>query len=404
MRVISFPDNLTIWQKELLEGVGNNYREQEDPILVIAPRQCYKSSTIALLLIKSSLELVGDSVYISLTLGQSRSQLADTVKFLDGSRTIKRVNYQTLELTFVNGSRIYFRSAEQKDSLRGLTAENILVFDEACWMNEDFILTALPLRRVKRALTIYISSPFIAEGFIWNLYNDSSTRLYDWSKYINLIYTKEELAKLKEQYTPMRYLTEILGRWAPPNNGLLFNNIKDSIREREFPNNQIFIGIDCSSAIDGDNTVVSAFNQDREQIALFANNTLRPVDRVKWIADKIKEISKLGSINKIIVEKNSMGDTYIDLLKKEISFPITGWTTSASSKRDYIENMQKLLEQKRVKFLNDPLFIKELQCFEAKIKDNKITYSGKNCTDDRVLASSFALYAIEKNLGKYNLS
>lgn len=46
-------------------------------------------------------------------------------------------------------------------------------------MDTDFILTALPLRRVKKALTIYISSPFVAEGMIWDLYNDPNTRLFD---------------------------------------------------------------------------------------------------------------------------------------------------------------------------------------------------------------------------------
>ena len=117
-------------------------------------------------MIKASLELIGDSVYISLTLQQSRAQMQDIIKFLEGSRLIKQANYQTMELTFVNGSRIYFRSAQQKDSLRGLTAENMLVLDECCWFDPDFIMTALPLRRVKKALTIYISSPFTAEGYV----------------------------------------------------------------------------------------------------------------------------------------------------------------------------------------------------------------------------------------------
>lgn len=135
MKTIVFPNNLTIWQREFLTEIGSGekaFRNQTDPVLVIAPRQCFKSSTVALLMIKASLELVGDSVYISLTLQQSRAQLQDIIKFLEGSNLVKQANYQTMELTFVNGSRIYFRSAQQKDSLRGLTAENLLVMDECC--------------------------------------------------------------------------------------------------------------------------------------------------------------------------------------------------------------------------------------------------------------------------------
>jgi len=130
-------------------------------------------------MIKASLELIGDGVYIAPTLQQSRSQMQDVVKMLNGSNLIKQANYQTLELGFVNESRIFFRSGQQKDSLRGLTAENFLVFDECCFLDPDFIMTALPLRRVKKALTIYISSPLTAEGYIWDLYNNPNTIVYD---------------------------------------------------------------------------------------------------------------------------------------------------------------------------------------------------------------------------------
>lgn len=115
-------------------------------------------------MIKASAQLVGDGVYIAPTLQQSRSQMQDITKLL--STAVSQANYQTLELTLINGSRIFFRSGQQKDSLRGLTAENFLIFDECCFLDPDFIQTALPLRRVKKALTIYISTPLTAEGFI----------------------------------------------------------------------------------------------------------------------------------------------------------------------------------------------------------------------------------------------
>ena len=407
MKTIIFPNNLTCWQKEFLTAIGSGesaFRGQINPVLVISPRQCFKSSTIALLMIKASLELVGDSVYISLTIQQARSQMQDTERLMSGSGVIKSINYQTLELSFINGSRIFFRSANQKDSLRGLTAENCLCLDECCWMDTDFILTALPLRRVKKALTIYISSPFVAEGMIWDLYNDPNTRLFDWSKYIDLIYTKEELEALKKRYTPFRYLTEILGRWAPSGSGLYFRKIKEAILTEEASKESIWIGVDCSSSENGDLTVVSAFNEKNEQVALFTENQLSPVDRIKWIADRIRFISKSGNIRQITVETNSMGMTYKDLLQRELNTKITGWVTSNKSKRDIIEHLQQLLENEQVKFLNDSGMIRELQSFECTIhKNGLITYSGKNCTDDRVMASAIALWSIKKSFGNYNI-
>ena len=398
--VIKFPDNLTVWQKEIINDIGSNYRNQDNPILIIAPRQCFKSSTVALLMIKASLELIGDSVYISLTLQQSRAQMQDIIKFLEGSRLIKQANYQTMELTFVNGSRIYFRSAQQKDSLRGLTAENMLVLDECCWFDPDFIMTALPLRRVKKALTIYISSPFTAEGYVWDLYNNPSTRVYNWSKYVPLIYSKEELERLKSIYSPMRYLTEILGEFAPANQGLLFTNIKDCIGEYSNKDN-LQIGVDCSSSEGGDYTAISIFNRDYEMVDILYDNTKSPVERVNWIA----QIANSYKVSKITVETNNMGATYIDMLKRLTKIPIKEWNTSNKSKRDIIEFMQTLFEQKKIKILNNPELIKELQCFQATVHQNgTITYAGKNAKDDLVMATAIALYSIKNNLGTYNIS
>ena len=397
---IKLPDNLTVWQKELLTDVTKlGFRNQNKDILVIAPRQCYKSSTAALLMIKASLELIGDGVYIAPTLQQSRSQMQDVVKMLNGSNLIKQANYQTLELGFVNNSRIFFRSGQQKDSLRGLTAENFLVLDECCFLDPDFIMTALPLRRVKKALTIYISSPLTAEGYIWDLFNNKNTIVYDWSQYVNLIYSLEELSRLKEQYSPMRYMTEILGQFAPAGQGLLFNNITDAVGEPTHRNGLV-IGVDCSSSVGGDYTAVTVMNRDYEMIDFQYNNQLEPVERVKWIADIVNKYKP----NKVVVEGNSIGKAYIDLLKKYTKIPITEWTTTNSSKRDIVEWLQILFEQRRIKILNNKELIRELQAFQAIYKGNLVTYGGKNCPDDAVLSLAITCYAIKKNLGTYRIS
>lgn len=99
-----------------------------------------------------------------------------------------------------------------------------------------------------------------------------------------------------------------------------------------------------------------------------------------------------------------MGATYKDLLQRELNTKITGWVTSNKSKRDIIEHLQQLLENEQVKFLNDSGMIRELQAFQCTIHPNGlITYQGKNCTDDRVMASAIALWSIKKSFGNYNI-
>lgn len=397
---IKLPKNLTKWQKELINDVGTGFREQDRDLLIIAPRQSFKSSTVALIQIIGSLTYKGDGVYIAPTLQQSRSQMADIASLLAGSNLITQINYQTLELTFKNGSRIYFRSGQQKDSLRGLTAENFLILDEVAFISEDFIYTALPLRRVKKALTIFISTPLTTEGFFWRKYNDPNTRVYDWSKYINLIYSEDDLKRLKEQYSPFRYTTEILGQFAPSGQGLLFTNLNNCIGEASNKDN-VVIGIDCSSALDGDFTAVTVINDSFEIVDIYFDNQKTPSERLMWLSNIINSYE---SVKRVVIENNNMGGTIIDFLKKRVKFPITSWTTTNKSKNEIITTLQLALENKEITLINNPELIKELQCFQATIKGNTVTYAGKNAKDDLVMSTAIAYYSLKKSFGTYSLA
>ena len=49
--------------------------------------------------------------------------------------------------------------------------------------------------------------------------------------------------------------------------------------------------------------------------------------------------------------------------------------------------------------------IRELQSFQCTVHPNGLlTFAGKNCTDDRIMATAIALYSIKSNLGTYNIS
>ena len=67
--------------------------------------------------------------------------------------------------------------------------------------------------------------------------------------------------------------------------------------------------------------------------------------------------------------------------------------------------IRQLLENEQVKFLNDSGMIREFQSFQCTVHPNGLlTFAGKNCTDDRIMATAIALYSIKSNLGTYNIS
>ena len=401
MKTIYLP-KLYKWQQSVFEYLNCEYGSNKRVVIKSFRQGSGKTFLTEILLISFALKKKCDSIFITPVLKQAAQTFNDiTTSCKD---LIKSANRSSYEITFCNDSRIFFRSAESDDSIRGLTCSGIMICDETAFIKDTCIYKALRLVKVQKAPSVWVSTPLVSEGFFWSACNSTDWKLFDWSVYVNECFTEEELDFYKRTYSPQAYQTEILGNFIASGSGLYFRKIKEAILTEEASKESVWIGIDCSSSENGDLTVVSAFNEKNEQIALFTENQLSPVDRIKWIADRIRFISKSGNIRQITVETNSMGMTYKDLLQRELNTKITGWVTTNKSKRYIIENLQQLLENEQVKFLNDSGMIRELQSFECTVHPNGlITYSGKNCTDDRVLASAIALWSIKKSLGNYNI-
>lgn len=115
----------------------------------------------------------------------------------------------------------------------------------------------------------------------------------------------------------MRYLTEILGQFAPANQGLLFTNIKDCVGEYSHKDG-LQMAVDCSSSEGGDYTAISIFNRDYEMVDVLYDNTKKPTERVEWVA----KIANSYNVSRITVEKNNMGGLFISMLKKLTNIPI----------------------------------------------------------------------------------
>lgn len=401
MKTIYLP-KLYKWQQSVFEYLNCEYGSNKRVVIKSFRQGSGKTFLTEILLISFALKKKCDSIFITPVLKQAAQTFNDiTTSCKD---LIKSANRSSYEITFCNDSRIFFRSAESDDSIRGLTCSGIMICDEASFIKDTFIYKALPLVKVHKAPIVLVSTPLVSEGFFWSACNSTDWKLFDWSVYVNECFTEEELDFYKRTYSPQAYQTEILGNFIASGSGLYFRKIKEAILTEEASKENVWIGVDCSSSENGDLTVISAFNEKNEQVALFTENQLSPVDRIKWIADRIRFISKSGTIRQITVETNSMGATYKDLLQRELNTKITGWVTSNSSKRNIIEHLQQLLENEQVKFLNDSGMIRELQSFECTIhKNGLITYQGKNSTDDRVMASAIALWSIKKSFGNYNI-
>ena len=105
--------------------------------VIAAGRRCGKSRLAAVTLLIKALEAPEGSavLYVSPTLGQSRQIIWDLLLDL-GRPVVKAAHVNNMDITLVNGRKIYVRGADNPDTLRGLSLY-YAVLDEAAFIKPD---------------------------------------------------------------------------------------------------------------------------------------------------------------------------------------------------------------------------------------------------------------------------
>ncbi|MBR0321153.1 MAG: hypothetical protein IIX08_02050, partial [Bacteroidales bacterium] len=178
--------------------------------------------------------------------------------------------------------------------------------------------------------------------------------------------------------------------------------------------NEIFLGIDFGTGKLGDYSAVSGFDASGRQVFLEYTNTLSPSEQIDWIADIILNKLDPKKIKKIFAESNSIGNVYIDLLRKKVedklgnNVKIEEFTTTNDSKREIIEYLISRIGDESVKLFDDNEQYREFSMYMMEITPSgKVTYNAQlGAHDDCVMASAIALYGIKKleKTGKYSVS
>lgn len=400
---------LTGYQSEVWNWLGD-CRGTGKVAVIKSVRQSGKSFLCQMLLIAMSFQHKGISAIFEPTLSQARNQFKQICSFFEGSDLIKNANASLLEIEFVNGSQILFKSTEQSN--RGFTVTNVLILDECAYLKDDEIYTILPMVNAHNAPIVIASTPFIAEGYYYEMFNkglegNARVKSFDWStnKEVERFLTPERKAFYKQTMSRAKYQTEVLGQFLN-DEGLLFQNLSNCVGQYA-AGNYAYIGIDFGTGSEADYTVISAFNERGEQFLLERVNNLAPMKQVDWLSSIINELSKTTKIRQILAEENSIGKVYIDALRAKINIQITNWTTSNSSKQDLVTKMQIALENEYVHLLQDEALLNEMRRYEAEVnpKTKKISYNGKGANDDMVIATMLSYYSYQQKTfnNSYNL-
>lgn len=399
------------YQSDVIKGI---LKYPHDIHICKSKRQVGKSITVETVLMYFAINKCNScSIAISPTLNQGRKLFREVKRALQGTPLFESANSSTLEVWLTNGSSIKFKSGEQEDALRGETVSGILCIDEAVYIKDEVIYNTFPFVDVHKAPILLTSTPKFRTGVFYDFYQnglnfENGFHSYDICNYdTSALLSPERLEMYRKTVAPQIFKSEYLGQFIDAIS-TVFGDVEKLCGTTIHPSQRV-MGIDWSNgAMDKggnpDETAIAVLNENRELEYIDAFSDKEVNETIEYIIRKIREYD----VKKIVVEMNSMGSTYVNLLKNRITQSgmrcqvIEFWTTN-DTKREIIENLQVHCLNGTIQLIkNNKLLLEMVSYMSEKTPTGKITYNGsQGVHDDMVIALSLAFWGLKK--GTYNI-
>lgn len=391
------------WQSEVIKGVFKNWKSSIH--IVKSKRQCGKSIMLENIVLKTAIDKPNSISFImSPTFNQSRKIYKELTKAIQDTFIFDGKNNSLLEIYLCNGSEIHFASAEQRDGLRGNTVSGILAIDEGCFISDDIFYEVTPWVNAYKAPIIVTSSPKYKTGFFYDLFllgltdNGQHVYSYDFCNYdTSCLLTPQILERYRKALPKDVFQSEYLGEFVDGDGGVFgnFEHLMGGPIEEGLP---LFMGIDWSTGTDNDETAISIFNSKKQQVALFHFNDKDATETIEYILQLIL----LYKPKQILVEKNSIGQVFYDLLKKgiqdkHIQTQLTAFVTSNTSKERLIQDLQVAIQNSEVQFVKDDDLKLQLTMYAAELTGSgKRAYNAPNGYHDDLIIATLLSYSLTK--------
>lgn len=394
---INFPE-IEKWQKDVINYYVDNPSGRI--IVVKSLRQTGKSFLAKYLLVYAALSDVNVSLSVSPVLSQSRKLYKEICDF--AQPLVKYSNGSTYEITFLNGSKVLFRSAEQGNTIRGITTSGICIIDEAAYIQDDVMYSIImPTTTVYNADIFVFSTPRNKQGFFYDFYvqglNDSKIKSFNWSAYDTSKYLPSETRELYRRQMPKQaFKCEILGEFAD-GDGQVFSNFKSCVYNNKIDKNQpIYMGVDPAANVGNDDTSITIGQLSNNIIIIdeiITFNDKSANDTIQYIVQLLNKYK--GSEIYLKMEKQSIGNVYFSLLqdeldKNDIDATISTFNTTNKSKDKIIKQLMVLFERNMIEIPDDKKLLNELEAYEAKLSPSGcMVYNARiGCKDDMIMSTA----------------
>ena len=383
----------TIAQKGFIDLVLNSDAKY---YTLVSSRQAGKTMLGMNLLLYFSINNPGSKVaFISPTYMQVRKVMEELHNAIANAKITKKVNYSTYEIHFYNGSILYFRSADNYDSLRGYTFD-YMIADEAAYLKEQGWRSAIqPTVLVRGKKVILMSTPrgqdFFYEMFQLGLSPDHPNYLsYKMTYAGNPFVDMTEIEAAKKTLPPAIFKAEYEGEFVKGESMVFENYTNCMFNQFPKPQGQVFAGIDLGR--ESDYTVATFIDSNGQVVEIYRDNQK---DWSTMITEILFRAKKYNA--RLMVETNSMGTVVMEQLKKQWQ-NTEGFTTSNKSKQEIIEGLILDFHERAIGIPSFELFPElqnELDVFELRYspKSRSVIYAAREpFHDDLVMSLAIANY------------
>jgi len=265
---------------------------------------------------------------------------------LSANRTLMRV-------TFRNGSKLYFKGADRRDSLRG-RGINFLSIDEIAFMEEETWTKILrPALADKQGQAVLTSSPD-GKNWFYKLFQQASKptstyKAWTWTTYDNILISHDEIAAMKQELSTFDFRQEILAEFVSKS-GQVYDDFNEDNIIKDFKpsqNHDIYIGADFGYA---NPTFLTFMAVDRYSGNVYQFAEIeRSHTKIQIIIDEIFETLSTFGVKEVKAiytdpagnaDEITSGESPVDVLRKHFTVHNIGSKIAPglSLVRSYIKN------------------------------------------------------------------
>ena len=379
------------WQEDVAYSyVNDNYKTY----VINTSRQIGKSLLLTQLVLMASINNENYDVgVLSLTFRQVRKIYAEITEFLNKTPIVKSNNKSELLIELINGSKIRFLSAQNADSVRGFTFDELFCDEFAFYADGTWEKILQPTTIAKGKKVVLFSTPRGTGNSFHNLFNQGQNpqfkNIVSYSyDYTHGVFDPEEIESIKQSLPDAAFRQEYLCQFS--DNGSVFKNIQAIATITEFkppqPNQKYYVGLDVG--VFNDYTIGIVMDEQGNVCDIYKGTR----GSILTIQNEVEQFIRKWNPRKVLVELNNQGVSIYEHLRLKFQSKIEGFKTTAQSKSPLINDLQTAIEDKLISIPHstlDKTIYEELNNFSFAYspKTKQITYQALAGTHDDAVIS-----------------